>query len=240
MDKLVGSVTLQYGDAEISFFCVNIQGQEDIARIWHRHSYYELHFATDHVPAYQFRDRSIALQPGELLIVPPDIPHSSRESSELTARRLTVVSMDIRRIDSKERFYDIFVSLLEQNTMTPLAFPDFSKAELDLFRQNALYSSFLGVCRLKSVAADLVCRLFSYLGKGSHVTVDGQREQESFVLIDNLINHPTITLADIAAATNYSKRHISRLIKQHYGMSLSAFRQKTGIQPDCKQKENEL
>ena len=44
------------------------------------------------------------------------------------------------------------------------------------------------------------------------------------VLLDNLINRPNITLDEIAAATHYSKRHISRLIKQQYGVSFSVLR----------------
>jgi AraC-like DNA-binding protein len=45
-------------------------------------------------------------------------------------------------------------------------------------------------------------------------------------LIDVLINNPHYKLSDIAKATSYSERQISRIIKQHYGISLLELRRK--------------
>ena len=55
-----------------------------------------------------------------------------------------------------------------------------------------------------------------------NLLVNGCRDME--VLIDVLVNRPDMTVQKIAAATNYSQRQISRIIKQRYGMTLTEFK----------------
>ena len=82
-----------------------------------------------------------------------------------------------------------------------------------------------GICHLKSVAAELIDLLFqSTVGNTDHFLCE---KQEPMILIDNMINHPEVTLEEIANATNYSKRHVARLIKQQYGVSLGILKKQS-------------
>jgi AraC-like DNA-binding protein len=135
-----------------------------------------------------------------------------------------VIALSISKLPSGENFYSSFVSALEHNALIPIPFHKSMTKDLQLLKNTELYRTMLGQCRLQAIASGFVCDLLYLLPDRAGLLCASKKEIA--VLIDTMVTLPSTTLEDIADATNYSKRHISRLIKHYYGMSLSGLRKK--------------
>lgn len=215
----VNSISVEYGDTKITFFQINLQAEAVNQSVWHDHRYYEIHFCGKDSLEYTFSDQTVRLNPGELLIIPPDTFHNSITAAN--KQNIHIVSFAVAAVKNDKRFYKAITSALYKNALTPLRFSCGSQVEWDVYNQEDLYGSLLGICKLKSEATKFIYLLFNRILK-EYIAADSKTE--IMVLLDNLINRPNMTLDEIAAATHYSKRHVSRLIKQQYGVSLSALR----------------
>ncbi len=217
MENFAESISLEYGDAKISFYNIKVASALGAKMRWHRHRYYEIHFWSKGSETYRFPDSEVAVNEGQLLIIPPDMDH--KPISDYNKGCLTVVSMSIDHINGEQSFYTALIKALNKNVCKAM---DFSFDDIKTFEYTELYRSVLGVLKLKQVAAGFVNRLFSVLLSNNNPAIASGKA--SAVLIDNLVNRNGTTLEEIAAATNYSKRHVTRLIKKTYGMSLSELR----------------
>ncbi|MBQ8868858.1 MAG: AraC family ligand binding domain-containing protein [Oscillospiraceae bacterium] len=227
MDNYAQHISLSYGDIKLTFF--NISLEHDRKRehlpILHRHSYYEVHFSGGGYYNYQFGEKAVSLLPNQIVIIPPDVMHHAIDLSSNAKIKPCVISFSISEPYGDKKLYNALISALAELSLKALEFGSESNEELMLFKKFDLFNSFLGVCKLKSIAADFTYKLFSLALKGKDFTVNDGKD--IMVLIDNLINLPDISIKDIANATNYSERHISRLIKKHYGLTLSQIKQQT-------------
>ena len=106
---------------------------------------------------------------------------------------------------------------LNNAALKPLVIDDIADVELSVFAKTELYQTFLGVCKLKQVASDFICKLFGVILDGNDFSTNDSTDK--MILIDNLINYPDISIKDIARLSNYSERQISRLIKKNYGVT---------------------
>lgn len=221
MENFANRIVLNYGDAQISFYNIKVSdGKEDPQMIWHRHRYFEIHFALDGNNVYRFSDKEVLLQQGEILIIPPDMNHYPVLSDN---RNILVIPLSVERVEGEQHFFEAMQEALIMNSLTPIKFKFEDAAFLS---RGELYNSVLGVLKLKQIATDFTYRLFSMLiGYNPSITSGNA----VMVLIDTLVNSVNVTLDDIANATNYSKRHLTRLIKQNYGMTLTEIK--------CKNKE---
>ncbi len=217
LESFAEKVSLQYGDAEISFYNIKVTTASGVRMRWHRHKYYEMHFWNKGGEIYRFPDGEVEVKAGQMLIIPPDTDH--KPIGPHNEGSLTVISMSVDSIDGEQKFYQALVDALSRNTFKAV---DFSFAEIKTFEYTELYRSVLGVLKLKQVAAEFTNRLFGSLLSNNNPQIASGKA--SAVLIDTLVNCDGITLNEIAAATNYSKRHVTRLIKKIYGMSLSEMR----------------
>jgi AraC-like DNA-binding protein len=125
--------------------------------------------------------------------------------------------MDISMVRGDKNFFDTMVCALSQASLRPLCIKRACRLDLELFSANSSYHTIKGVCRLKAVGAEFLSLLFDSIVSDDR---DIYSKRETSILIDNMINLPGVSLDDIARATNYSKRHVSRLIKEKYGASL--------------------
>lgn len=223
MDSLIEHITLNYGSIDLSFFCVSLKREDERTPILHRHDYYEIHFGGSGKYEYQFGDKTVSLPPNHIIVIPPDVLHYSVDLLKKPTPTVVSFSMDTSCQDKK--LYTSLVSALSDISLKPISFNNVSADELLLLHKPQLYGSFLGVCRLKSIASDFIYKLFSIALKGKDFTVSD--DKKALLLIDNLINLPNISIKDIAAATNYSERQVSRLIKSHYGLTLSQIKQQS-------------
>ena len=220
MGNYAESVSLQYGDAEISFYNIKLTPKESaVSMVWHSHRYYELHFVEVGNVKYLLRNREIIVSAGEMVIIPPETEHYSVFDKDTTSNR--VISMSVAQIDGSQRFYSSLTEALDTHSLQVV---NFGYDELKPFGYTELYRSVLGVLKLKQVASDFTHRLFSLLLSNNNPTIASGKA--SAVLIDNLVNRDGTTLDEIAEATNYSKRHITRLIKKTYGKTFSELKRK--------------
>ncbi len=223
MERLVDSISLEYGDTKISFFGIKINDLSDLS-VWHRHNYYEIHYCTDKIREYKFPDRNITFKSGQVLIIPPLIDHNTFADSYVSAQPPVALAFTLTKIKSNISFYDKITTALENNSLIPLNIPQISDKDFSLFRDINLYDNFLGLCKLKAIASNLIYHIFGSIL--NDVTFRTDNEESVMVLIDNLINDPQYTLSEIAKRTSYSQRQLSRIIKQHYGLSFSELRRK--------------
>ncbi len=219
MYNKVNSISMEYNDAKITFFQINLQAEASDQSLWHDHRYYEIHFCGKDSLEYTFSDQTVRLNVGELLIIPPNTFHNSITLAD--KQNIHILSFAVTAVKNDKRFYKAFTSALNKNALTPVKFSCGSQVEWDVYDREDLYGSLLGICKLKAEATKLIYLLFHCILK-EYIAAD--RKTEVMVLLDNLINRPNMTLDEIAAVTHYSKRHVSRLIKQQYGVSLSELR----------------
>lgn len=220
MSKKLNFVELNYGDAQITFFEFIRFPHDQNSKRWHQHIFYELHFPLTNPVKCTFGDRTVIVSPGEVIIIPPGTLHQSI-TGDCAADEITVLSLELCRKQGGQPFFDDFVSALEGAALTAVKVPDLKADLLKAFLQDSLYSSVLGVCHLKMCASQVIDSLMGRILCDKPLKND---ERKVWLMVDNLLNISDITLAEIAAVTNYSERQVSRLIKQQYGVSFSQLR----------------
>lgn len=224
MKNFADCITLDYGNANISFFNIHIEGEKQVSSDVHKHIYYELHFSFDLTLSCSVNGKTLEIPKNSLFIIPPGTDHTSIYPAKDVEKKHIVLALSIKKTQKGGDFYSSLISALNKKALTPISFNEISKNELLLFEDRELYHSLLGVCRLKAVASELIFKTLTALLSKENCEVEG--EKDIYVLIDNMIQYRDFTLDEIARETNYSKRHISRIIKNRYGMSLSKLRQK--------------
>lgn len=218
MTSSVRSVSLTYGDAQFLFWNVQIppSSAEDTVPVQHGHAFYEIHMVKNGPLSYHLSNTVVSVKTGDALLIPPHTLHGT--CADLTDR--VPVAFSLKKAEGGDRCYDVFKTALDAFALRPFPFADHHDGEV-LMRKE-LYCSFAGKLQLQAAAASLLRHLFTRLVSDSAVAADADRD--ALLIIDEYIYRPHCTLDEIAAATNYSKRHVSRLIKQQYGTSLSKLR----------------
>ncbi len=90
-------VSLQYGDAEISFYNIKVAATKDVKMRWHRHKYYEIHVWSKDGEIYSFPNGEVEVKAGQMLIIPPDTDH--RPIGPHNEGSVTVISMSVENND---------------------------------------------------------------------------------------------------------------------------------------------
>lgn len=216
MTNHINSVFLTYGDTELTFYNIKMRPSQSEEPLLHSHNYYEIHLLCKQPTTYRLCDRIVTLNADELLIIPPQTLHYSNCDPSKT----TVLSLSLAPISSDKNCYDIFTQALQEHALQPMHFP--CSEDISLLNQDEPYRSFLGICKLKVVAAGFIYQLLAQMVENASIAVHGK--QDALVLMDNMIHRPDVTLAEIAETINYSQRHTARLIEKYYGASLSHLR----------------
>lgn len=232
MNSLVDSISLEYGDMKITFFGIEDMDIDTDSPDWHRHNYYELHTFDNNDYEYKFADKKVSFKKGEFVLIPPYVPHNTMGAFKETTLP-KAVAFTVSKTESKLHFFEKVIKELDSKSLTPFVMPDVSIYDMAVLSNTKLYSSFHGICKLKETASKVICNLFETV-VDDIVFVNDCRES-ILVIIDNLINIPKFTLSDIAKVTSYSERQVSRIIKQHYGLTLSELRRR--IKEDSKRGE---
>ncbi|MBQ8743046.1 MAG: AraC family transcriptional regulator [Clostridia bacterium] len=238
METSVDSISLIYGNAKITFLNIFFRSNKilpDSGAICHTHSYYELHLSCVKNLTLNTKNGDVSLGTNELIIIPPSTPHMSINYESIDSDMTCVIALSVTKLPSGENFYSSFISALDRNALIPIPFHKSMTKDLQLLKNTELYRTMLGQCRLQAIASGFVCDLLYLLPDREELLCASKKEVS--VLIDTMITYPTTTLEDIADATNYSKRHVSRLIKSYYGMSLSEIRKKLKSEINHKEKD---
>lgn len=232
MKETVHSVTLTYGNALFHLYQIQldpIAPPEEQHAVFHEHQFYELHLAHSGSFVYTVGENSIFLQPHQLLIIPPDIPHISIPTPPPQDYRYSVLSLSLTKTDGEDGFYSYFQHTLAECSLHALSMPSGLERRCTELARAERYGALRGECYLKMQASALIYELFESLNE-FHFTGFAPRsvcdEQNRIVLLDILVSQHNYSLSDIAAAINYSPRHTARLIQKTYGLSLSQLRKK--------------
>ena len=220
----VTALPLVYGDAEFSFFNIYFNADDENATTWHKHSYYEIHVCRNTTAIYSFTDKRVTICDGQILIIPPNTEHVSIDRRVYSEKDIIVLSFELKRIKGDKRFFSVLTNALNDNATVPLAIKHIARLNLELLSDNNSYRTVKGMCRLKSIATQLIVFLVDAIVSEEKDAIC--EEKDTDILIETMINHSAVTLDDIAKATNYSKRHVSRLIKSKYGVSLGELKKK--------------
>lgn len=80
MKRSVKTISLEYGDARIKFYEIDLKTTSNNIPYLHSHCYYELHFLAGDTFVCSLKDREIKLKRNEFIIVPPrdSSPHKQR------------------------------------------------------------------------------------------------------------------------------------------------------------------
>lgn len=229
METSMQSVSLEYGDALFNLLKVKIFTNEaEEKKITHNHQFYELHFAVKGRYTYTIADKKIELQEDQFLIIPPATPHIAVKT-EGTDYEYISLSLHLSRREGTRGFFDYFKDRLEGHAEEPISTPR-SLADKGGFlrligeQRNIIHE----VCALKVYGSAFIYELFDAIdGYRAEVRIAPKiAEADRMVLLEELVNHHTFSLSDIAREMGYSARHTARIIKRVYGCNISELRKK--------------
>lgn len=232
MKGKVNNVRLVYGDARFHLYQINLNNPvERTEPVFHDHKFYEIHMASEGSYTYTTNDKQITLSQNQMLIIPPDVYHSSVPSSPWNYK-FSALSFSLTKIEGEEGYFDFFQKALLDCALVPINIPQkFIKRVAELSRRE-LYGSVKGECYLKMQATAAIYELFDILnqfGSADTLKKTTKKETDNLVLLDALLCSPNKTLKDIADEISYSTRHTARLIKSIYGCSITELRKKQSI-----------
>ena len=225
MGRNVYFIDLEYNDARLKFFDFEKSDNyspEERCKQWHTHIFYELHFSFENTVTFRFKDRALTLNPNELLIIPPSVIHESI-TYDSSSKAYKVLSIEIEKTENGGSFYCAFINALNNYALKPIKIQDINKDAVFAFENKELYNSLLGICQLKAYASGLIYALFKKIVKDKPISPDNNKAK---IIIDYMLSRPQVSLGEIAEATNYSQRQISRIIKEQYGTTFSQIRQR--------------
>ena len=157
-----------------------------------------------------------------MLIIPPSVLHESITYTP-NCKNYKVLSLEIEKRTSGEKFYDTFINGLNDNALKPIKISGINKDTVFSFDNKELFDSVIGNCQLKMCASQVIYELFKKTIKDKPIKPDYNKAK---IIIDYMISLPNVSLNDIAEATSYSNRQVARLIKEQYGVNFSEIRQR--------------
>lgn len=229
----VKSIPMQYGDAQIKchkIYTESHPGDNDvIENTFHSHKYYECHFIENGCVSLRTGDDSIKIPQGEIIIIPPDFGHFaiSPDGSFVSY----VFEFSLECVDGENKgIYTFLKEMLDGVAVTPVKISPKLITMIKEFRDISLGDTIPEYCMAVAQVAVILSHLFNEISIYSGDTKLDLESVDLKPLIDTYINIPDATMEDIAKATSYSSRQISRIIRNLYGMSLSELRNQRRIQ----------
>ena len=232
MKENINSISLVYGNARFNLYQFNLFTQTARTEsVLHDHKFYEIHMADEGSYTYTSGEKQISLSQDQILIIPPGVYHSSVPNAAWNYK-FSVLSFSLSKTDGEDGYFEFFQKALKDCSLTPINIPQkFIKRAAELSRRE-LYGTVKGECYLKMQASALIYELFDILNKFGIADApkkSSKKGNDNLMLLDALINDPSKSLNDIAAAICYSSRHTARLIKSIYGCSITEQRKKQSI-----------
>jgi methyltransferase-like protein len=186
VSRYIYFVDLEYNDAKIRFFDfkkTDINALKAPHKHWHTHIFYELHFSFENTVNFKFKEQTITLNPGELLIIPPSVMHESVDIIS-NAENYKVLSLEIEKMGTSEVFYSAFINAINDHALKPIKISDINKEAVFSFGNKELYNSLLGICQLKAYASEVIFSLFKKI-------LHSKLHQNSGCLMCTKKQHPT-------------------------------------------------
>ena len=214
----LNSVSIDYKGVTVRIldFYSNKSGDGNIVR--HTHKTWELHFAIGGSYDYEIDGKTIKLSAHQMLIIPPGIPHNNVLWPN-NNYKFSALCLDIVNGSDTNEMSAFFSETLSGNSLKPINIPSSILKHCELLKQNQLYDTIQGTCKLQAVGATFIYELFLSLGgfKAPHTKSRVSSPEDIPLLLAELVNGRNMTLKDIAEVIGYSTRHTARLIKE-YGL----------------------
>ena len=182
----------------------------------HSHKTWELHFAIDGSYDYVFDGKTIKLSAYQVLIIPPELPHDNVLWPN-NDYKFSALCLDLGKDIEHNEMSSFFNGILNANALKPINITPSLLKHCELLKQNRLYDTIQGICKLQSEGAAFIYELFSALGgfKSPHAKSSTSSPDDIPLILAELINGGNMTLKDIAEVIGYSTRHTARLIKKY-------------------------
>lgn len=228
MKDNVNAIRVEFGNAGFTVYDINIEKRNHDTLIWHSHKYYEVHFAVCGTHSYEVGDKSVTLREGEMLIISPDVEHTAVAGLRDDDYCYWVLEFTLEKMDQKTTpFYSKFANALRGSSLRAMPIGE------ELYEKMSRYKNVDSsrYCRLKVETYAVINALMEAICDdevmiGASLRFDEDVDQ-TLIVIDNLINQGA-TVKEIARETNYSERHVARLIKSKYGDTLTGIQKRRG------------
>ena len=211
----LNSVSIDYKGATVRIldFYSNKVGNGNIVR--HTHKTWELHFAMSGSYDYSFDGTNVALSTYQMLIIPPNMPHKNVLWPN-NNYKFSALCLDIIKGEQSDEMSEFFIETLNANALKPINVPLSLIKHCEILKQNQLYDTIQGACKLQAEGAAFIYELFLSLGgfKATHAKTRIASPEDVPLLLAELLNGHSMTLKDIAEVIGYSTRHTARLIKK--------------------------
>ncbi len=232
--KIIGSVKVQIGGCLFTFYRLSYDKMRDVVPekkevTLHCHLYYEIMLVTEGKCAFYFRDETVTLKSGEMIIIEPETYHYGYDGFEInTGAHVQTLALTVEQLDAADGICQHFKSLFHMNADRAIPVTEELCERVKLF--NAMQgSSLCALCEEKMNISRIIYLLSESFGDSAFErkhSPDIADPKDMQVLLDCMINIPTIKLEQIAEKLNYSPKQVSRLISRTYGMSLKQIQSK--------------
>ena len=242
-DINVSKVDVTFGDARLTFYKLFVGKDKNVnpfnmdeAYQYHSHLFFECHIITVGTTYYRNLETQIAVERGQILIIPPHTEHCPIEALEyddttsqtpIMARDLCLLLM-LESVEGESGYYSYFYDSLQSVGCVPFEIPQLLIEKCLILMDYFNNPTPRDRCMQKTTAYEIVTLLFDKINGFRTVNKhpEGQKTDDGKLLIlDYLVNDVHCPLYIISEKLGYSVRHTARLIQQVYGKNLVELRQ---------------
>lgn len=198
----------------------------------HMHNYYEFYFFLEGNVSMNIRGSLHPLRPGDMILIPPNVPHFAVQHSEEASYRRFVFWISEDYCNQLLQISPDYVFLMQQSLTTKKYIHHY-----DVIGFNALQSKVFRLIgelhseRFGKTAKISLCvnDLILHLNRSVHEMEHPRSGKESQSLYQNLIQYieqhleEELTLDRLAGEFFVSKYHIAHIFKDHIGLSIHQY-----------------
>lgn len=189
----------------------------------HSHSYYELHTVLQHSHTYTIGEKTVLVQPGELVIIPPGTAHKAVPPWEKS--NIAVLSVSIRLLPSGEAVFDSLIQRLDVCSAVAIPLSGRLVRLIDAYNVSS-QKGMKNVFHRKLAACEILVGIFDAVGCGEGSRA-GRSQVDFDIMLETLVHNSDVPLHEIAQRLGYSQRQVSRIIQKRYGKTFSQLRKET-------------
>ncbi len=190
--------------------------------VLHSHTYYEIHYI-DKENNFYFPNGNIKLEAGSFLIINPGESHYALTNSDGY-----VIALSIEKKEGKSKTYEYFKGLLDDASLKPIEAGEKLSKSIRQFPGIKYGNGYINELENIVWASGFLKELFYKIENSDKKMRKILKKETEFdevsVALEVFVNNLSMSVEDMAEKLNYSERHISRLIKQKYGMPLKKIR----------------